>query len=118
MTNAILEHSNGNRFPHFMLKEIYEQPDTVRRMLKHWVDGFGRFIVPQGFPSPQELLRLSKITIAASGSSRHAGLVGKFMLERLARLLVEVDFALQYCYPPPLLFPGQITLAISQSATP
>ncbi len=100
-----------------MLKEIYEQPDTVRRMLKHWVDGSGRFIVPQGFPAPQELLRLSKITIAASGSSRHAGLVGKFMLERLARLLVEVDFASQYCYRDPVVWPGEITIVISQSGT-
>lgn len=71
---------NRTRFSHFMLKEIHEQPDTVRSMLRHWVDRAGRFTIPEGLPSPLELLRLSKITIAASGSSRHAGLIGKFML--------------------------------------
>ena len=117
MAQTIAEPSNGSRFPHFMLKEIYEQPETVRRLLQHWVDPSGRFIVPAGFPSPQELVRLSKVTIAASGSSRHAGLVGKFMLEKLAGILVEVDFASQYCYRDPVVWPDEITVLISQSGT-
>ena len=117
MAPIIPELSNGNRFPHFMLKEIYEQPETVRRLLQHWVDPSGRFIVPTDFPSPQELLRLPKVTIAASGSSRHAGMVGKFMLEKLAGILVEVDFASQYCYRDPVVWPDEITILISQSGT-
>ena len=108
---------NPTRFPHFMLKEIYEQPETVRRMLSHWIDGSGRFTVPEGLPSPRELRRLSKITIAASGSSRHAGLIGRFMLERLAGVMVEVDFASQYCYRDPVVWPDEMTILISQSGT-
>ena len=117
MTKAIECPSNAERFPHFMLKEIYEQPETVERLLQHWVDPSGRFIAPAGFPSPQELRRLSKITIAASGSSRHAGLVGKFMLEKLAGVLVEVDFASQYSYRDPVVWPHELTVLISQSGT-
>ena len=117
MTKAIECPSNAERFPHFMLKEIYEQPETLRRMLKNLVDGAGRFIVPDGFLLTQELRRISKITIAASGSSRHAGLVGKFMLEKLARVLVEVDFASQYCYRDSVVWPDDLTVLISQSGT-
>jgi glucosamine--fructose-6-phosphate aminotransferase (isomerizing) len=117
MEHRPTEFSNPNRFPHFMLKEIYEQPETVRRMLRHWIDGAGRFTAPEGLPAPKELLRLSKITIAASGSSRHAGLIGKFMLEKLARVMVEVDFASQYCYRDPVVWPDEMTILISQSGT-
>jgi glucosamine--fructose-6-phosphate aminotransferase (isomerizing) len=117
MTKAIARPFNSDRFPHFMLKEIYEQPETVQRMLQLWVDASGRFVAPAGFPSPQELRRLSKITIAASGSSRHAGLVGKFMLERLTGVLVEVDFASQYSYRDPVVWPHELTVLISQSGT-
>jgi glucosamine--fructose-6-phosphate aminotransferase (isomerizing) len=117
MTNATALPFNSGQFSHFMLKEIYEQPETVQRMLEHWVDDSGRFIAPAGFPSPQELRRLTKITIAASGSSRHAGLVGKFMLEKLAGVLVEVDFASQYCYRDPVVWPDELTILISQSGT-
>jgi glucosamine--fructose-6-phosphate aminotransferase (isomerizing) len=117
MDHSPTEFSNPARFPHFMLKEIYEQPETVRRMLRHWIDESGQFTAPEGLPSPQELLRLSKITIAASGSSRHAGLIGKFMLERLAGVMVEVDFASQYCYRDPVVWPDEMTILISQSGT-
>lgn len=109
--------ANRDGFPHFMLKEIYEQPEAVRRMLEHWIDASGRFVVPAGLLSPEELRRLSKITIAASGSSRHAGLVGEFMLESMIRVPVEVDFASQYCYRDPVVWPEELTILISQSGT-
>ena len=67
---------------------------------------------------PPELLRnISKITIAASGSSRHAGMVGEFMLERMVGLDVEVDFASQYCYRDPVVAPHELTIFPSQSGT-
>jgi glutamine---fructose-6-phosphate transaminase (isomerizing) len=110
MENPILRRSDGERFPHFMLKEIYEQPAMVRGILQHWVRASGRFIAPTGFFSPQEMRRLSKVTIAASGSSRHAGLVAKFMLETLAGVLVEVDFASQYCYRDSVVWPDELTV--------
>lgn len=109
--------ANRNGFPHFMLKEIYEQPEAARRMLQHWIDDHGRFVAPAGLPSPEELRRLSRITIAASGSSRHAGLVGEFMLERMLRVPVKVDFASQYCYRDPVVCADELTILISQSGT-
>src|SRR5215472_11034747 len=117
MQNPISRRSDQDRYPHFMLKEIYDQPATVRRILEHWVDASTQLMAPAGFFSPQELRRLSKVTIAASGSSRHAGLVAKFMLETLAGVLVEVDFASQYCYRDPVVWPGELTVLISQSGT-
>ena len=109
--------SNRNGFPHFMLKEIHEQPEAMQVMLEHWIDSSGRFIAPPGFFSPEELRQISKITIAASGSSRHAGLVGEFMLERMIRVPVEVDFASQYCYRDPVVGANELTILISQSGT-
>jgi glucosamine--fructose-6-phosphate aminotransferase (isomerizing) len=117
MNNNFGHSSNSEPFTHFMLKEIYEQPETIRRMLRHYVDAPGRFIPPAGFFSTQELRALSKITIAASGSSRHAGMVGKFIIERLVGIPVEVDFASQYCYRDPVVGPNELTVLISQSGT-
>jgi glucosamine--fructose-6-phosphate aminotransferase (isomerizing) len=104
-------------FPHFMLKEIYEQPEAVQRVIESWVDSAGRITVPGFTFSDEEIRSLAKVTIAASGSSRHAGLVGEFMLERMAGLVVEVDFASQYCYRDPVVAPHELTIFLSQSGT-
>ena len=109
--------SNRNGFPHFMLKEIHDQPEAMQAMLEHWIDSSGRFTIPAGFFSAEELRRISRITIAASGSSRHAGLVGEFMLERMIQVPVEVDFASQYCYRDPVVGSDELTILISQSGT-
>ena len=110
--------SNGkNGFAHYMIKEIYDQPEAVRTVIEDNLGGDGNISLPQlGFSS--ELLRnISKITIAASGSSRHAGIVGEFMLERMVGLDVEVDFASQYCYRDPVVAPHELTIFPSQSGT-
>lgn len=104
-------------FPHFMLKEIYEQPDAVRRVIEGWIDSSGGITVPGVSFLPDEIRTLSRVTIAASGSSRHAGMVGEFMLERMAGLVVEVDFASQYCYRDPVVAPHELTIFLSQSGT-
>src|SRR5215813_6830698 len=104
-------------FPHFMLKEIYEQPEAVRTMIEGCLDGSGNVVLPDFALSAEDIRRFSKITIAASGSSRHAGLVGEFMLERMTGLPVEVDFASQYCYRDPVVAPNELTIFISQSGT-
>jgi glucosamine--fructose-6-phosphate aminotransferase (isomerizing) len=104
-------------FPHFMLKEIYEQPEAVRTIIDGCLDAAGNVVLPNFSLSPDEIRRFSKITIAASGSSRHAGLVGEFMLERMTGLPVEVDFASQYCYRDPVVGPNELTIFISQSGT-
>jgi glucosamine--fructose-6-phosphate aminotransferase (isomerizing) len=104
-------------FPHFMLKEIYEQPDAVRRVLKDHVDSNGTIRLPQLPFTVDQIRSFSKITIAASGSSRHAGMVGEFMFERMAAIDVEVDFASQYCYRDPVVAPQELTVFLSQSGT-
>jgi glutamine---fructose-6-phosphate transaminase (isomerizing) len=104
-------------FPHFMLKEIYEQPEAVRTIIDGCLDKSGSIVLPGFAISAEDIRRFSKITIAASGSSRHAGLVGEFMLERMTGLPVEVDFASQYCYRDPVASPNELTIFISQSGT-
>ena len=111
------EKQQHDGFPHFMLKEIYEQPLAVRRVIDELVDGSGKITLRNFGLSPDEVRRLEKITLAASGSSRHAGLIGEFMLERMAGLPVEVDFASQYCYRDPIVGAHELTIFISQSGT-
>ena len=100
-----------------MLKEIYDQPDAVRTMIEGCLDASGNVVLPSFAIPAEDIRRFSKITIAASGSSRHAGLVGEFMLERMTGLPVEVDFASQYCYRDPVVGANELTVFISQSGT-
>src|SRR5215469_6846395 len=106
-----------NGFAHYMIKEIYDQPEAVRTVIEGNLDRSGKVAMPD-LGLSQELLRtIGKITIAASGSSRHAGMVGEFMLERMVGLDVEVDFASQYCYRDPVVAPHELTIFPSQSGT-
>ncbi len=100
-----------------MLKEIYEQPEAVRKTIEGCITPSGNIVLPQPAISREEIRSLRKISIAASGSSRHAGLAGEFMLERMTGLPVEVDFASQYCYRDPIVGPNELTVFISQSGT-
>jgi len=111
------DEKDKNGFPHFMLKEIYEQPSVVGGVIADCFDAQGRVTFPHFAFSPQDIGAFSRITIAASGSSRHAGLVGEFMLERMAEIPVEVDFASQYCYRNPLVGANELTIFPSQSGT-
>jgi glucosamine--fructose-6-phosphate aminotransferase (isomerizing) len=104
-------------YAHFMLKEIYEQPQAVRRVIEESTDTSGNVVFKDVPFSAEEIRQLDKITLAASGSSRHAGMIGEFMLERMAELPVEVDFASQYCYRDPVVSPHELTIFISQSGT-
>jgi glucosamine--fructose-6-phosphate aminotransferase (isomerizing) len=109
--------SAKNGFPHFMLKEIYEQPEAVERVIAGRIDAAGRITLPGFGFSEAEIATFSKVTVAASGSSRHAGMVGEFMIERMTGLPVEVDFASQYCYRDPVMAPHELTVFLSQSGT-
>src|SRR5258708_20415670 len=106
-----------NGLPHFMLKEIYEQPAVLRRLIADCSGEGGAVKLPGVGFSDAQIRAISKITIAASGSSRHAGMVGEFMLERMTGLPVEVDFASQYCYRSPVVEPHELTIFLSQSGT-
>jgi len=100
-----------------MLKEIYEQPEAVRKTIEGCLDAAGKISFRNFTISSDEIRKLRKITVAASGSSRHAGMIGEFMIERMSGLPVEVDFASQYCYRDPLVGPNELTIFISQSGT-
>ena len=81
-------------FPHAMLREIYDQPDALRATLEAFTDSDE--LRAQAFPGAAAALAGQSLLIAASGSSRHAGLVGKVLFEQLAGLRVEVDYASEY----------------------
>ena len=103
-------------FKHFMLKEIYEQPRTVQETtLGRISQDTGKIFLEEMHVDEAEFRALKKINIAACGTSWHAGLAGKFMIETLARIPVEVDYASEWRYRDPILDSGTITLLISQS---
>src|SRR3954465_15922686 len=114
--NKITERDK-NGFPHYMLKEIHEQPEAVRETIEACVNAAGHIALPGSSISDDEVKKLRKIDIAASGSSRHAGLAGEFMIERMTGIPVEVDFASQYCYRDPIVQPCELAVFISQSGT-
>jgi glutamine---fructose-6-phosphate transaminase (isomerizing) len=103
-------------FKHFMLKEIYEQPRAVRdTTLGRVSQDTGHIFLDELRISEGEFRGAEKINIIACGTSWHAGLAGKFMIESLARLPVEVDYASEWRYRNPIVDQNTITLVISQS---
>src|SRR5438477_7984092 len=103
-------------FKHFMLKEIYEQPRAVRdTTLGRVSQDTGHVFFDEMEITEAEFRAVKKINIAACGTSWHAGQAGKFMIESLARVPVEVDYASEWRYRDPILDPDTITLLISQS---
>lgn len=103
-------------FEHFMLKEIYEQPkaikDTIRGRLAE--NGTEINFTELGW-TPEDFTGISKIFIVACGTAYHAGIVGKYYLENLARIPVEVDIASEFRYRSPLVDANCLTIVISQS---
>ena len=103
-------------FKHFMLKEIYEQPRAVRdTTLGRVSQDTGQIFLDEMSISEAEFRAAKKINITACGTSWHAGQAGKFMIESLARVPVEVDYASEWRYRNPIVDPDTITLVVSQS---
>jgi glucosamine--fructose-6-phosphate aminotransferase (isomerizing) len=103
-------------FKHFMLKEIYEQPRAIRdTTLGRVSQDTGHIFLDEMAISLAEFRAAKKINIVACGTSWHAGQAGKFMIESLARVPVEVDYASEWRYRDPIVGPETITLVISQS---
>jgi glutamine---fructose-6-phosphate transaminase (isomerizing) len=103
-------------YKHFMLKEINEQPRAIRDTTLGRVSlDTGHVFLEAMQLTDADLRNASQITIAACGTSWHAGLAGKFMIERLARLPVDVDYASEYRYRDPIADPRAIGLLITQS---
>ncbi len=103
-------------FKHFMLKEIYEQPRAVRDTSQGRVslDNGKVYLDPMDI-SDEDLRAVTSVKIAACGTSWHAGLAGKYMIESLARVPVEVDYASEFRYREPVLSPTDLIIVISQS---
>ena len=103
-------------YAHFMLKEIFEQPQSLRNTLR------GRLLLEEGTArlgglnmSEREMRQIDRVIITACGTSWHAGMIGEYLIEELARLPVEVEYASEFRYRNPILKPGTVVLAISQS---
>ncbi len=103
-------------YKHFMLKEIFEQPRAVRdTTLGRVGQESGRIFLDEMDISPKEFKSLSQVRIVACGTSWHAALAGKFMIERLARVPVEVDYGSEFRYRDPIVGKDTLTVVISQS---
>ncbi len=103
-------------YKHFMLKEIFEQPQAVRDTILGRVSlDTGRVFLEEMALSEADLKTIEKVTILACGTSWHAGLVGKFMLEELAQLPVEVDYGSEYRYRKPIVDKSTLVVVITQS---
>ncbi|HMK30890.1 MAG TPA: glutamine--fructose-6-phosphate transaminase (isomerizing), partial [Terriglobales bacterium] len=103
-------------FKHFMLKEIYEQPRAVRDTTLGRVSlDSGKVFLDDMEITEAEFKRLRKVNIAACGTSWHSGLAGKFMIERLARIPVEVDYASEFRYRDPIVGSDTLTILVTQS---
>jgi glucosamine--fructose-6-phosphate aminotransferase (isomerizing) len=103
-------------FKHFMLKEIYEQPRAVRdTMLGRLSLDTGKIFLDQMTITEEEFRHLTNIRLVACGTSWHAALAGKFMLERLARIPVEVDYSSEFRYRDPIIAPNTLTMVVTQS---
>lgn len=115
LTLNVQEIERGD-YEHFMLKEIHEQPDTIRNAMR------GRLIVEEdevklgGLEHVRDkVLRPKRIVIVGCGTSWHAALVGEYLLEQIAGVPVEVEYASEFRYRHPIIGPGDIVFAISQS---
>ena len=108
--------ADKRNFRHFMLKEIYEQPETAQQ----WIDRFLPMDLPSENPialpvSKSILENIEQIQILACGTSRHAGMVGAYLLEQFAGVPTKVYFASEFRYAPPPLSPHTLTIGVSQS---
>ncbi|HBC92368.1 MAG TPA: glutamine--fructose-6-phosphate transaminase (isomerizing) [Pelotomaculum sp.] len=110
------EQAEKGGYDHFMLKEIHEQPKALRDTLSGRIEvDNSRVNLEEVTITPEEIKGLKKIFITACGTAYHAGLVGKYIIEKLVRLPVEVDIASEFRYRQPIIEPGTLVVIISQS---
>ncbi|CAI6083373.1 glutamine--fructose-6-phosphate transaminase (isomerizing) [Cohnella sp. JJ-181] len=103
-------------YDHFMLKEIYEQPRAYRDTMRGRVSEDGRSVVlPELSITAEQLRAVSRVHIVACGTAMHAGMVGKTVIEQLARIPVEVDVASEYRYRSPIITKDTLVIVVSQS---
>jgi glutamine---fructose-6-phosphate transaminase (isomerizing) len=111
-----LEALEKGGFEHFMLKEIYEQPRSIRDCMRGRVSaGEGTVALGGIMAYKDQLVNAKRIIIVACGTSWHAGLVGEYLIEELTRIPVEVEYASEFRYRNPIIYKDDIVIAISQS---
>jgi len=104
------------KFPHHLIREIFEQPDALRRTIEHRISPTtGLVSLEEIHISREELHALRRIHIVASGTSRHAGMTGQFMIQEFAGLPVDVDYASEFEYRNPMIGHGELSIFITQS---
>ncbi len=101
-------------YDHFMLKEIYEQPETVAHTFSEWIKDPQKLLDESGLTF-ETTLGLRRLQIVACGTSYHAALIGKYMIENIARVPVDVDIASEFRYRRPLMEKGTLAISITQS---
>src|SRR4029077_17780634 len=102
-------------YKHFMLKEIFEQPTAARETILGRVSqDSGRVFLDEMKIAEKQLASIAKVTILACGPSWHAGLVGKFMIEQLARVAVDVDYGSEYRYRNPIVASNTLAVVITK----
>ena len=101
-------------YDHFMLKEIYDQPRTVADTFSEWIKNPLSLLDASGL-SPNMTLGLRRLQMVACGTSYHAALIGRFLIERFARVSVDVDIASEYRYRDPIVDNGTLLVSITQS---
>ena len=105
----------GN-YPHFMLKEIFEQPETIENAIRGRIDHEMGTAVLNGMNlTPHDLAQVTRIVIAGCGSSMHAGLVGEYFFEDIAGISTSVEQAAEFRYRNPIIEPNTLVIPISQS---
>ena len=103
-------------YDHFMLKEIHEQPEAVAATFRGRVNAeTGEVRIPEANLTPELVARLRRVVLVSCGTSYHAGLVARLMIERLTGLSAEVDLASEFRYRDPVVGPDSLVVAISQS---
>ena len=103
-------------YEHFMLKEIFEQPQTIHDCLRGRLDATEGSITMSGIQQyAEEIMTASRIVMVACGTSWHAGLVAEYIFEELCRINVEVEYASEFRYRNPVINKGDVIIAISQS---
>ena len=113
--NWSLEDAEKDGYEHFMLKEIYEQPKAIKETLNRRIDENDNITLDGITLTKEQLEDFNKVYIVACGTAYHAGLVGKYVIEKMARIPVEVDIASEFRYRDPFVDDKTLFIAISQS---
>ncbi|ACV61526.1 glucosamine/fructose-6-phosphate aminotransferase, isomerizing [Desulfofarcimen acetoxidans DSM 771] len=110
------EQAEKQGYEHFMLKEIFEQPKVLRDTVRGRISDDNSSVLLKDISlGREEIKKIKKLFITACGTAYHAGVVGKYVIEKLVRLPVEVDIASEYRYRDPIIDPDSLVIVISQS---